>query len=128
MEKKRECNAVTNKNNDSENDPGGTSLAQTNPTGSSYTKIVTCFCCGKTGHFANKCDKYETTDREDWVIKLPVDKGKVGKEKKVNWSGTQVQYAHTDGWSERPLILVSLRTRRARYQMVHAHMAHRIPN
>ena len=31
--KKREQNIVNDKNNDGKNDPGGTSLAQTNPTG-----------------------------------------------------------------------------------------------
>ena len=98
VKKREQYNTNNDKNNESENDPGGTSLAQMNPTGYAYPKVLTCFCCGKTGHYTNACHKYETTKKEDWAVIMPVDKEE-NRKNKVNWRGTQVEQEIEQGFN-----------------------------
>src|SRR5210317_601383 len=52
-------NSIKNEKNEEE----GTNLHQKD------RSDITCFCCGKKGHFSNKCPKQDDIDKKDWAIK-----------------------------------------------------------
>ena len=84
-------------NNNKEKEQEGTSLNQTD---------VTCFCCGKKGHYSDNCPEKDTIAKEDWAVKKGMnlyhrkeahDK-KNNKQQKKNNEEQDEEESDDEGW------------------------------
>jgi hypothetical protein len=64
-------------------------------------KKATCYCCGKKGHYSNKCPKKDKRSKDEWVVKKAMMHAQAESEKESKEKMTMIMQAKLFGGQTR---------------------------
>ena len=61
-------------------------------------KDITCFCCGKKGHYSDNCPDKEKIPKEEWAVKKGMNLHQRKEQEKKDDEEEENDDEYNDGW------------------------------